>query len=67
MPTATTFRFPLHAALPSDDLSGPLDDPEQADADGQDDGSSENGFKADTSGSIGFIAEAADADAEGHL
>lgn len=58
---------PLPAALPSADLSAPLDDSEQDDADGQDEGSSENGFKADTSGSIGFIAEAADADAEGHL
>ena len=58
---------PLPAALPSADLSAPLDDSEQDDGDGQDEGSSENGFKADTSGSIGFIAEAADADAEGHL
>jgi hypothetical protein len=58
---------PLPAALPSDDLSGPLNNPEQADADGQDETSSENGFKADASDSIGFIAKAADADAEGHL
>ena len=55
--------IPLPAALPSDNLFAPLNNPEQADADGQDESSSENGFKADASAPTGFIAKVADAEA----
>lgn len=55
--------IPLPAALPSDNLFAPLNNPEQADADGQDESSSENGFKADDSCPTNFRAKVASADA----
>ena len=67
MLTTTTFRSLSLLLSPSDNLFAPLNNPEQADADGQDEDSSEKGFKADASAPTGFIAKVADAEAGGHV